>query len=500
MRSGKLAGLCVLAAACVATPKERAEPKIAVAGESPIVGAIDRVARETSVPAPLLAAIAHSQTRFRMPSGHAHGRVVVGILGLPTGEALRGARLAGISDEAAIHDLEGNLRAGAALLRDAAPTAVTLDDYLAILEPQLRRAVERSLERGVDARDADGRSILLAARPTPHSGYGTITQAAGYPGAVWEPAYSGNFDEANRGVGDITNVVIHTTQGSFNGTISWFKDPAANVSAHYVVRSHDGHVVQMVSEKNIAWHDRCFNTTTIGIEHEGFIEDPELWYTEPMYIESAKLVAYLADKYGLRKEFGVIVGHDTAPDCSTHTDPGPGWNWDHFIELVKTGGAKFSATDVVVSGPPTLIAGERGTFTVTVTNAGDTAWELDVTRLGTAQPQDRESELFTDGDWLSPSRPTGVDARVLPGETGTFSFDVVAPEVSEPTLFDETFQMVEEGVIWFGPDIHVPIQVLPRIEDEAPGGCNAGHGEPGLPCMFAAGALVLVLRRRRRRR
>ncbi|MBL0219217.1 MAG: hypothetical protein IPQ07_35775 [Myxococcales bacterium] len=25
----------------------------------------------------------------------------------------------------------------------------------------------------------------------------------------------------------------------------------------------------MVKEKDIAWHDACFNTTTVGIEHEG---------------------------------------------------------------------------------------------------------------------------------------------------------------------------------------------------------------------------------------
>jgi uncharacterized protein (TIGR03382 family) len=503
MGSGKLASFCAVVAfaggavACVAPARERAEPQIAIAGDSPIVESIDRVSRDTGVPAPLLAAIAHSQTRFRVPTGHAHGRTSVGILGLPEAELLRGARLAGVGDAAARTEIEAGLRAGAALLRDAAPTAVTLDDYLAVLEPGLRRAVDRALARGVDARDPSGHAILLAARPEVGGGFGSITQGAGYPGAVWAPAYAGNYDEANRDVGDITNVVIHTTQGSFDGTISWFQDPSANVSAHYVVRSEDGFVTQMVSEKNIAWHDKCFNTRTVGIEHEGFVEDPELWYTEPMYLESAKLVAYLCDKYGIAKEFGAIVGHDTAPDCSTHTDPGAGWNWEHFIDLVKTGGAQFGATDVVVDAPPTLISGDRGTVRITVTNTGNTVWELDVTRLGTAQPQDRESELFVDGDWLGTNRPTGVDGRVMPGETGTFTFEVVAPEVVEPTVFDETFQVVEEGVVWFGPDIHVQIQVMPRVGDA--GGCSTTGGGAGFACMFAAGALVLVPRRRRRR-
>lgn len=36
--------------------------------------------------------------------------------------------------------------------------------------------------------------------------------------------------------------MIHVTQGSYAGTISWFKDAAAQVSAHYVIRSSDGQI------------------------------------------------------------------------------------------------------------------------------------------------------------------------------------------------------------------------------------------------------------------
>ena len=250
----------------------------------------------------------------------------------------------------------------------------------------------------------------------------------------------------------------------------------------------------MVDEKNVAWHDKCFNSKTVGIEHEGFIDKPELWYTEPLYIESAKLTAYLCDKYGIPKEMGAIVGHDTAPDCSTHTDPGDGWNWPHYLELVQTYGApQFAAEDVIVQGPPTMVAGERATFTITLTNRGNAAWETDLTRLGTALPTDRESELFVDGDWLSPTRITAIDGRVEPGETGTFTFDVIAPDVREPTVIDEGFQLVEEDVTWFGPDIHVVFQTMPRADG---GGCNTSGGNASL---LLVGFAALLLRRRYRR-
>ncbi len=496
MPSGTLAGLCVSLVACVSPLAERAELRATdrIGGDSPIVAVIDRVAADTGVPSSLLATMAHLGSRFRIVGEtEAHGRGAVGIFGLDPATVAHGAKLAGVSDHAAATELEAGLRAGAALLREAAPQARTLDELVDTLEPNLRRSVLRSLERGVDGRDAEGKSIVIAARLD--TAVATIrADAPGYPGASWVPASSENFQVANRQVGDITNVVIHTTQGSFNGTLSWFQDPVAQVSAHYVVRSQDGFVTQMVDEKNVAWHDKCFNSKTVGIEHEGFIDKPELWYTEPLYIESAKLTAYLCDKYGIPKEMGAIVGHDTAPDCSTHVDPGEGWNWPHYLELVQTYGApSFAAEDVIVQGPPTMVSGERATFTITITNRGNAAWEPDLTRLGTALPIDRESELFVDGDWLSPTRITAVDARVEPGETGTFTFDVIAPRVSEPTVIDEGFQLVEEDITRFGPDIHVVFQTMPS---EDVGGCNTS-GSTG--SLFAAGFALLLLRRRRRR-
>jgi len=492
-RMGKLAALCVALAACVA-PGERGAPRVAVGGDSPIVPAIERVSKATGVPAELLATIAHAETRFRIADdSEGHGRRASGIFGLDPAALAHGAELAGVSPVDAATQIEAGLHAGAALLREAAPQAVTLDDYVAVLEPRLRSAVERSLSRGVDARDAAGRTIVIAARPVDDDGYGTIAQAVtGYPDATWFPASTSNFDEANRGVGDITNVVIHTTQGSFDGTISWFQNPTARVSAHYVVRSEDGFVAQMVSEKNIAWHDKCFNTHTVGIEHEGFIADPDVWYTEPMYVESAKLTAYLCDKYGIEKAFGPIVGHDTAPDCSDHVDPGKGWNWDHYIDLVRTGGAPtFDATEVTIDAPESLVSGQHATVVVHIVNRGNTVWEPDLTRLGTALPQDRESDLFVDGDWISSNRATSIDARVEPGEVGTFTFEIVAPQVSEPMVIDEGFQLVEEGTSWFGPDIHLMLGVRP----DGSGGCETGGGMGG-GAMLALVGLLAVRRRR----
>lgn len=512
MRGSRVASCLVACVACFGAcvapvPPETAAPRTALAGDSLLVGAFIRAGTDANVPPELLAALAHVSTRMRVVDGaHAHGQVALGLLGLSPDELARGAMLAGLPDERVRTDIEGSLRAGAALLRDAAPGAITVDDFLARMQPALRAAIESTLERGVDTRDDAGKSILIAARPLPSTGLGTVAQAetlaTGYPMSEWLPAHVENYGAASRGAADIEAVVVHTVQGSYTSCINWFKNPDAGVSAHYVVRSSDGHVAQMVDEKNVAYHDRCYNTKTVGIEHEGFIADPGRWYTEAMYAESAKLTAYLADKYGIPKEKGPIIGHGEAPDCSDHTDPGPGWDWPKYIDLVKTGGAPmFDAGDVTVAAPPSMLSGERATITVTIVNRGNTTWNLDATRLGTALPHDRESVLFVDGDWLSPNRATSSDGTVAPLATGTFTFDIVAPDVVEPVVIDEAFQLVEEGVTWFGPEIHVVTQVMPRMGDDMPssgttfaGGCSTSGGTSGLALALGA----LLLRRRRR--
>lgn len=495
-----LAGAAALFAACIGSmePGEPSEPAVAIGGASPLVGMFERVGAETHLPPELLAAMSYVQTRFAFADAAEHGMTTRGLLGLTVDDLRAGARLAGISDDAALSDPEASLRASAALVRSHLGGAATLDDILAALEPGLRGELTRVLARGVASADAAGASITIAARPRLRDSFSTVSQGLGsadYAPAQWAPAYSGNYAAGNRGLTDIKQIIIHDVEGSYASCINWFKDPAAKVSAHYVVRSVDGEVTQMVAEKNVAWHDACNNTNTIGIEHEGFANAPDRWFTEAMYVESAKLVAYLADKYGVAKTRANILGHGEANDCSTHTDPGPGWKWDHYMDLVTTGGApQFNAQDVTIEAPESLTSGEKATVTVHVTNSGNAAWDLDLTRLGTAAPQDRESPFFVDGDWVDPTRATGIDAHVEPGETGTFTFEVLAPSVREPTMFDEGFQLVQDNTAWFGPEIHVVLSVVPAPTEDT--GCSASGSSSS---WLLALAFAPIVRRRRRR-
>src|ERR1043165_6730695 len=167
-----------------------------------------------------------------------------------------------------------------------------------------------------------------------------------------------------------------------------------------------------------------------------------------MYTQSAKLTAYLADKYNIKKTHttSTIMAHGEAPDCSDHEDPGPGWNWPHYMDLVQTGGAPtFKGEDIVVDAPESIRAGEIATVTVTLTNTGNMAWDLDATRVGTADPQDRDSDFFVDGDWLSPNRATAVDAPTEASATGTFTFQIKGPDVKSTMGYDEALSFLQGG-------------------------------------------------------
>ena len=70
-----------------------------------------------------------------------------------------------------------------------------------------------------------------------------------YPGAEWRPI-SVNY---RTGGNTPALAIIHIMQGTLAGTDSWFRNPAAEVSAHFGV-GKDGTVIQWVDTSDTAWH------------------------------------------------------------------------------------------------------------------------------------------------------------------------------------------------------------------------------------------------------
>ncbi|MFE6129325.1 N-acetylmuramoyl-L-alanine amidase [Streptomyces sp. NPDC056437] len=157
-----------------------------------------------------------------------------------------------------------------------------------------------------------------------------------FPTAEWLPATASSFTPSSRPSSYPVNfVVVHVTQETFGDTIDIFQDSARQVSAHYVVRSADGHVAQCVRERNVGWHagNWDYNTRSIGIEHEGWVDRPE-YFTDVLYERSAALTSSICDRYGIPKDRTHIIGHNEVPGA-THSDPGPFWDWGRYIRLVN---------------------------------------------------------------------------------------------------------------------------------------------------------------------
>lgn len=259
--------------------------------------------------------------------------------------------------------------------------------------------VQVNVDQGrISADDAD-----LSTEPA--SGISEVAAAGpDYPSAKWDQASTSNFT-VGRGGAAITNVVVHTTQGSYAGTISWFNNASAKVSAHYVIRSSDGQVTQMVREKDKAWHVLNHNGYTIGIEHEGFVAQGNTWYTTAMYKSSAALVRDICRGRNIdgKKCFrgpatsGAnpqpvsvrIKGHQHYSG-NTHTDPGKYWNWTKYANLISPPAiaaviAEDADDKVTADSDPSVIAKE-GDLKVIPNPVAGSSVTVEFTLHGTAQP------------------------------------------------------------------------------------------------------------------
>ncbi|WP_260860135.1 N-acetylmuramoyl-L-alanine amidase [Streptomyces cupreus] len=290
----------------------------------------------------------------------------------------RAAELTGLSPERLRTDPAANVAGGAALLAAAQrrlgePVSADPADWYgavalfsgaddsataAAYANDVYDVLRTGGERVTDA----GQQVVLGAQPDLAPDTGTLedaglrASAAGdteCPASVsceWIPAPYEEFGDGDYGNHDLGNrpasqsieyIVVHDTEGAWEGVLKLVQDPTY-VSWNYSLRSTDGHIAQHLKAKDVGWHagNWYVNAKSIGLEHEGFLADPDAWYTEAMYRSSARLVKYLARTYGIPLDRQHILGHDTVPGPTSgtirgmHTDPGPYWDWQHYFELL----------------------------------------------------------------------------------------------------------------------------------------------------------------------
>lgn len=346
----------------------QADPDSAPARDTSLHGtslndAFTDAAQRYDVPRDLLASLAYTETRMVNHDGQPSQDNGYGLMHLESNvdndNLTDAARLTGHSVDQLQTDEVANIDGAAAVLRELADEAglsgserADLSQWYETVATYARGQTEygtkleadaifANLRDGFAVRRGGERVAVPAHQVRPDRGsYAKVrtpgeigTQSEDYPDAAWVPASESNYTSGRDS--DVSAVVIHVTQGSYAGTISWFQNPEAQVSAHYVVQSSDGEITQMVREADTAWHARDGNPYSVGIEHEGYVDDPA-WFTDVMYRSSAALTADIAAAHDIPLDREHIVGHSEVPG-NDHTDPGPNWDWDLYMSYV-TGG------------------------------------------------------------------------------------------------------------------------------------------------------------------
>ena len=151
------------------------------------------------------------------------------------------------------------------------------------------------------------------------------------------PTQYANYDLSDREKDlSIDYLVVHNTECEYDVCMALIQHPTRFVSWHYTVRSNDGHVDQHVANRNVAAHagNWYVNMHSTGIEHEGKAGYPGQWYTEAMYRSSSELVKYLHEKFGFELDRAHVVGHEEFGSSNYKWDPGPYWDWEHYMELL----------------------------------------------------------------------------------------------------------------------------------------------------------------------
>lgn len=322
------------------------------------------------------------------------------------------------------------------------------------------------------------------APPTPGTTTtGTNEPPVDYPAAIWTPAAPGNYDYEDRPTEEpIDMVIVHDIEGPAQAGINIFQTKGASVSSHYIVGG-DGKVYQLVREKNVAWHagNRNINHRSVGIETHGYAYRPG-WYNATIYEAEAKLIRDITTRYNIPRDRKHIIGHFEVPDPSDptkfggrsgHTDPGPYWDWDSFMTMIRNDSKLVS-----VSVPPVIRPGEILPVTVTMQNTGDDPWYANTAKsiyaveskgpvVYLSTQEMKASPLFNNKGWVSPIAAAGTTtADVTPGTTSTYSFTIAGPTLlgaySESLRLSLLPKMAQGGrPVAFGDSVTLATKVVP---------------------------------------
>jgi glycosyltransferase involved in cell wall biosynthesis len=123
--------------------------------------------------------------------------------------------------------------------------------------------------------------------------------------------------------------VVHTTDGTFPGTLAWFASAASAVSAHYLI-GLDGRIAELVDEADTAFHagrvphpeitvlgDEPPNLVTIGIEFDDGGDPHDVERPDAQYRSGALILAGVAERWGIPLDREHVLPHNLINQAKT---------------------------------------------------------------------------------------------------------------------------------------------------------------------------------------
>lgn len=140
------------------------------------------------------------------------------------------------------------------------------------------------------------------------------------------------INRVTNGMVEWRGLVVHIAEGSYEGTISWQKNPASSVSSHFVVDT-DGKLAQVVDTADTAWTQIAGNGHWLSVECAGFTPNP---LTDAQLHTIARLLAKCHAVYGVPLQLAINpdgrgLGHHSmgTNGGSVPTDNWTGPTWGH---------------------------------------------------------------------------------------------------------------------------------------------------------------------------
>ena len=181
----------------------------------------------------------------------------------------------------------------------------------------------------------------------------------------------------------IDTIVIHTTEGTYSGAVSWLKNPSAGASAHYVIKENGTEIKQLVSDSNTSWHATYYNSRSIGIECAGFAGQASTW-TQGILPALYDLVAWLCYTHNVQAVHpggtagsssaqpytGIgLVGHFQVQPWN-RSDPGAYFDWNALVTEVNNRLNPGGGNDVIIDNLDAGFSINSGSWSTGSTAAG----------------------------------------------------------------------------------------------------------------------------------